>query len=252
MPATLPWKTAWITGASSGIGREIAIRLAAAGCRTAISARSAATLAELATAHSGLVAVPFDVRDAAAARAAAASVTDRIGAPDLLLLNAGIGVFKSASRLDAQLFRDAVETNVIGTGNVLAAILPAMIERGSGQIALMGSLAGYRGFPRAIHYAPTKAAIRSMADCLRFDVEHKGLAVSIINPGYIETPLTASNENPMPGLMPLAPAVDRIIAGLAARQFEIAFPWHMALLVKLGARVSNAAYFRVTRWTVGR
>jgi NAD(P)-dependent dehydrogenase (short-subunit alcohol dehydrogenase family) len=251
MTTTLPWKTAWVTGASSGLGREIALRLSAGGCRVAISARSADKLAAMEREHAGLVAVPFDVKDSAAAARAATEVVARFGPPDLVLLNAGIGVFKSAARLDADLFRDAFETNVIGMGNVLAAILPAMVERGSGHVALMGSLAGYRGFPYAIHYAPTKAAIRSMADCLRFDVGRKGLDVTIINPGYIETPLTEKNENPMPGLMPLAPAIDRIMAGLVARKFEIAFPWHMALLVKLGVRVSNAAYFRVTRWTVG-
>lgn len=251
MPRALPWKTAWVTGASSGIGHEISLRLAAGGCRVAISARSADKLALMRREHADFLSVPFDVKDTAATARAAAEVVAHFGPPDLVLLNAGVGVFKSAARLDADLFREAFETNVIGMGNALAAILPAMIERGSGHIALMGSLAGYRGFPHAIHYAPTKAAIRSMADCLRFDVGAKGLDVTIINPGYIETPLTAANEYPMPGLMPLAPAIDKIMAGLVARKFEIAFPWHMALLVKLGVRISNGAYFRATRWTVG-
>lgn len=251
MTKSLPWKTAWVTGASTGIGREIAMRLARGGCRVVASARSADKLAALAAEVPGIEAVAFDVRDTAATATAAADVIARIGVPDLVLANAGIGVFKSAARMDVARFRDAVETNVIGTGNVIAAIVPAMVERGRGHIALMGSLAGYRGFPRAIHYAPTKAAIRSMADCLRFDVEAKGIDVTIINPGYIETPLTAGNDNAMPGLMPLAPAIDKIMAGLVARKFEIAFPWHMALLVKLGTKVSNATYFRFTRWTVG-
>ncbi len=252
MTKSLPWKTAWVTGASTGIGREIALRLARGGCRVAVSARSADKLAALAAEVPGIEPVAFDVRDTAATAAAATEVIARIGVPDLVLANAGVGVFKSAARMNAELFRQAVETNVIGTGNVVASVVPAMVERGRGHIALMGSLAGYRGFPRAIHYAPTKAAIRSMADCLRFDVEAKGIDVTIINPGYIETPLTAGNDNVMPGLMPLAPAIDKIMAGLVARKFEIAFPWRMALLVKLGAKVSNATYFRFTRWTVGK
>ena len=252
MSTPLPWTTAWVTGASSGIGREIAIRLARGGCRVAVSARSADKLAALAADVPGIEPVAFDVRDTTATAAAAAEVIARIGVPDLVLANAGVGTFKSAARMNAELFRQAVETNVIGTGNVIAAVVPVMVERGRGHIALMGSLAGYRGFPRAIHYAPTKAAIRSMADCLRFDVEAKGIDVTVINPGYIETPLTAGNDNAMPGLMPLAPAIDKIMAGLVARKFEIAFPWRMALLVKLGAKVSNASYFAFTRWTMGK
>lgn len=251
MSASLPWRSAWVTGASSGLGREIALRLAAGGCRVAVSARSADKLTELQAAHAAIAAFPLDVRDAGATRAVIEAIVTRTGLPDLVVLNAGMGTFKSAARLDAELFRNAFETNVIAMGNALAVLAPLMVARGSGHIALMGSLAGYRGFPRAIHYAPTKAAVRSMADCLRFDLEPKGITITIINPGYVETPLTATNENPMPGLMPLAPAVDRIMKGLAAKRFEIAFPWPMALAVKIGVRVSNFSYFTVSRWMMG-
>lgn len=252
MSDKLPWSTAWVTGASTGIGRGLVERLARGGTKVAASARSADKLVALAGENPLIVPVPFDVRDLAAAKTSAAIVSERIGVPDLVVLNAGIGRFKSAARFDADHFRDAVETNVIGMGNVLGSIVPAMVERGSGHIALMGSLAGYRGFPKAGHYAPTKAAIRSLADCLRFDLEGKGLTITIINPGYVETPLTDGfDDHPMPGLMGLDPALDLIIDGLIAKKFEIAFPRRMALLVKLGTRVSNFSYFRITRWTVG-
>ena len=247
----MPWRTAWVTGASTGIGRAVALRLASQGVDVAVSARTAEKLDALAAEQRHIHAFPLDVRDGAATVQTFAAITDRMGVPDLVMLNAGIGIFKSASRFDPALFRNAFETNVIAMGNALAAVIPRMVERGSGHIALMGSLAGYRGFARAVHYAPTKAAIRSMADCLRFDLEPKGIAITIINPGYIETPLTAANDAPMPGLMPLEPAVDRIVSGLARRRFEIAFPWHMALAVKIGVRVSNNPYFRVTRWFAG-
>lgn len=252
MSGPLPWSTAWVTGASTGIGRGLVERLAKGGTKVAASARSADKLAALADEHSQVLPMPFDVRDLAATKEAAGNVIQRLGVPDLVVLNAGIGRFKSASRFDAEHFRDAVETNVIGMGNVLGSMVPEMVERGSGHIALMGSLAGYRGFPKAGHYAPSKAAIRSLADCLRFDLERKGLTISIINPGYVETPLTEGFEDhPMPGLMALDPALDIIMSGLAARKFEIAFPRRMALLVKLGTRVSNFTYFRITRWTMG-
>ncbi len=245
------WSTAWVTGASSGLGRALALRLAADGCKVAVSARSADTLEKLCATNANLAAFPFDVRDHGKATDIASKIVADLGVPDLIVLNAGIGTFKNAARFDAGLFRNAFETNVIGIGNALAPIVPLMVERGSGHIALMGSLAGFRGFPRAAHYAPTKAAVRSLAECLRFDLEEKGITVTIINPGYVETPLTDDLEIPMPGLMPLDTAIDKIMTGLHKRRYEIAFPWHMELLVKLGVRVSNATYFAVTRWTAG-
>lgn len=246
------WKTAWVTGASTGLGRAIALRLASGGCRVAISARSADKLAALAAEHPSLVPFPLDVTDTEATAAVAEQIIAQMGVPDLVVLNAGIGVFKNSARLDANLFRRAIETNTIGIANALAPIVPGMVARGSGHIALMGSLASYRGFPRAAHYAPTKAAVKSLAECLRCDLEEKGIDITLISPGYIETDLTEGIEVPKPGLMGLAPAVDRIMRGLEGRRYEIAFPWHIAYLVKLGARVWSEAYFFVIRWTVGR
>ncbi|MFV0367206.1 MAG: SDR family NAD(P)-dependent oxidoreductase [Hyphomicrobiaceae bacterium] len=246
-----PWSTVWITGASGGLGREIARRLAQRGCSVAVSARSAEKLDDLCATSARLHAFPLDVRDKEKSAAVVNQIVKTLGVPDLVILNAGIGKFKKATRFDADAFRTAFETNVIGMGNALEAIIPAMVARGSGHIALMGSLAGYRGFPRAAHYAPTKAAVRSLAECLYLDLEDKGIEVTVINPGYVETELTDGLDVPMPGLMALAPAVDRIIRGLEKEKYEIAFPFPMAMLVKLGVRVSNYSYFFATRWTMG-
>lgn len=248
-PAT--WSTAWVTGASTGLGRALALRLAAEGCKVAVSARSADKLASLCAGNPNLSAFPLDVRDTERTAVVANDIVAALGIPDLIVLNAGVGTIKKASHFDAQVFRNACETNVIGIGNALAPFVPLMVERGSGHIALMGSLAGFRGFPRAAHYAPTKAAVRSLAECLRFDLEEKGIDVTIINPGYVETPMTERIEIPMPGLLALEPAVDKIMTGLRKRRYEIAFPWYMELLVKLGMRVSNVTYFKITRWTMG-
>lgn len=244
------WSTAWVTGASTGLGRALALRLAADGCKVAVSARSADKLAALCASNPNLIPFPLDVRDTERTAVVANEIISTIGVPDLVILNAGIGVFKKATRFDAELFANAVETNVIGIGNALQPIVPPMVERGLGHIALMGSLAGFRGFPRAAHYAPTKAAVRSLAECLRFDLEEKGIDITIINPGYVETPMTDELDVPMPGLMAIEPAVDKIMTGLRKRRYEISFPWYMELLVKLGLRVSNFTYFKITRWTV--
>jgi len=223
-----------------GLGRALALRLAAQGCKVAVSARSADKLASLCAANPNLVAFPLDVTDSAKTAEVANRIMATLGVPDLVILNAGIGVFKSATHFDAALFRTAIETNVIGIGNALEPIVPAMVERGSGHIALMGSLAGFRGFP-----------VRSLAECLRFDLEDKGIDVTIVNPGYVETPMTDNLKSPMPGLMALEPAIGKILTGLHKRRFEVSFPWHMALLVKLGLRVSNVTYFAITRFTMG-
>lgn len=251
MTDRITWSTAWVTGASTGIGRALALRLAAEGCKVAVSARSAEKLANLCAEHPNLTAYPLDVRDTEQTAEVAAKIVADLGVPDLIILNAGIGEFKNATRFSADLFRRAFETNVIGIGNALAPIVPLMVERGSGHIALMGSLSGFRGIPRAAHYAPTKAATRSLAECLRFDLEEKGIDITIINPGYVETPMTDNLQVPMPGLMSLDRATQKIMSGLHKRSFEISFPWHMALLVKLGMRISNFSYFRITRWTMG-
>lgn len=246
------WSTAWVTGASSGLGLSIAQRLARQGTKVAVSARSAEKLDALCATDPNLLAYPLDVRDAAASERVAGEIVAAIGIPDLVILNAGVGIFKNATGFDGNIFRTAVETNVLGIGNALSAIIPLMVARGSGHIALMGSLASFRGIPHAAHYAPTKAAIRSLAECLRFDLEEKGINVTIINPGYVETPLTERIESPMPGLMPLDPAIDRIIEGLEKRRYEIAFPWRMVRLVKLGMAAPNSAYFAISRWILGR
>lgn len=245
------WSTAWVTGASTGLGRALALRLATQGCKVAVSARSADKLQSLCGQSPNLYPFPLDVADTAKTAAVAKEIVERIGVPDLLILNAGVGIFKKATHFDAAQFRTAVETNVIGLGNALEPLVPAMIERGSGHIVLMGSLASFRGIPRGAHYAPSKAAVRSLAECLRLDLEDKGIDVSIVNPGYVETPMTESFDFPMPGLMALEPAVDKIMTGLLRRRYEISFPWYMVLLVKLGVRVSNVTYFAITRWTMG-
>jgi len=247
----VPWKTAWVTGASSGIGQGFARRLSEAGCRVAVSARSADALNALATEHEGIVSFPVDLRDKGQTTRTAAAVCEQLGVPDLVFLSAGIGFFSSAARLDSALFRQAMETNVIAIADILSVIVPRMLERGSGHIALLGSLAGYRGLPKGITYAPTKAAVRSMADCLQIDLAPKGLTISVINPGYIDTPMIEANDFPMPFIVPLDRALDHIMKGLVRGRFEITFPWQMALVVKLGSMLPNGSYFRMVQRTIG-
>lgn len=245
MPA--PWRTAWITGASSGIGRELAIALAERGVTVAASARSTDKLAELARTYKGIAPLPFDVMDAAAAAEAASSIAGTLGPIDLAVFNAGIWEPMSARDYSAATAAHSMAVNYIGIANCLEVALPPMLERNGGHIALMSSLAGYRGHARTAAYSPSKAAVISLAECLRCSLAGSGITISLINPGFVATPLSAVNRFKMPFMLPVEDAVQRIIRGLERRKYEIAFPWQLVGLMKLGRILPNEAYFWFAR-----
>ena len=190
MDKALPWKTAWVTGASTGIGREIALQLAAAGVRVAASARSNEKLATL---GNGIVPVPIDVRDADACRQAVDRIESELGPIDLVVLGAGTYAPVAITSIDPTQFAHTMDTNYMGVVNGLAAIAPRMLARGRGQISWIASVAGFVGLPKAAAYGPTKAALINLAECLEPEMKLKGVQISVINPGFVATPLTASS-----------------------------------------------------------
>jgi short-subunit dehydrogenase len=245
--ADADWKSVWITGASSGIGHEVALRLAQRGAKVAASARSADKLGELAALSRNITAYPLDVTDAAAATAAHAAIVAAQGPLDLVLLNAGVWRVMGASNFSADAAREAMRVNYFGIVNALGPVIPAMVARGRGNIALMGSVAGYRGLPGGAAYGPTKAAIISLAEILAPDLAQKGVRVSIINPGYVATPMTAPNDFPMPYIVSVETAADHILTGLEKGRFEIAFPWQSAATLKLARIFPYPLYFWFAR-----
>jgi short-subunit dehydrogenase len=246
MPA--PWRTAWITGASSGIGRALAVALAERGVTVAASARSADKLADLARAHRGIAPLPLDVLDAAALAEAVRSIAGTLGPIDLAVLNAGTWESMSTRNFSAAKAARSMAVNYQGIVNGIEVLLPAMLERGKGHIALMASVAGYRGLsPLTAAYAPAKAAVINLAEGLHNDLAARGIAVSVINPGYVDTPMTATNTFPMPFIVPVEDAARRIVAGLEKRKFEIAFPWQLVAMMKLGRLLPNRLFFRYAR-----
>ena len=250
----LPWKTAWITGASSGIGRALALALAREGVVVAASARSRGALEALATeAGSGrILPTPLDVADRDAVKAAAeAAIRVLRGPPDLAVLNAGTYLPMTAAGFDAARFRTQVEVNLMGTVHMLEALLPAYLAARKGHIAIVSSVAGYRGLPTSAAYGATKAALSNLAESLKYDLDRAGVKLQLVNPGFVKTPLTDKNDFKMPFLMPVDKAVARMIAGLQTNRFEITFPrrftWQMKLLRVLPYRL----YFAVTRRRTG-
>lgn len=245
---------AWITGASSGIGRQLALELVARGWTVAATARREPELAALAAEAKGrIVVAPADVTDAQAVSAAVHRVQTEAGRPiALAALNAGTYLHDSAQRFDLDAFARQVRVNIDGTAIALASVMPAMIARGAGQIAIVSSVAGYRGLPRAIAYSATKAALIAMAESLKFDLDRSGVMINVVNPGFVKTPLTDRNDFPMPFLMPVEAAAKRIADGLARGRFEIAFPRRFAAILKLMRILPYALYFPLVGRTTRR
>ncbi|WP_114374610.1 SDR family NAD(P)-dependent oxidoreductase [Elioraea thermophila] len=246
---------AWITGASSGIGRQLALELVRRGWTVAVTARRAEELARLAAeAPAGrILPAPADVTEPEAVAQAVREVETRGGRPiALAVLNAGTYLPDSAEGFDLAAFTLQVKVNVLGTANALAAVMPAMIARRGGQVAIVSSVAGYRGLPRAIAYGATKAALIAMSESLKFDLDRTGVMINLVNPGFVKTPLTDKNDFPMPFLIPVERAAERIADGLARGRFEIAFPWRFVAILKTLRVLPYALYFPLVGLTTGR
>lgn len=248
MAATLPWKTAWVTGASTGIGREIVLQLAAAGVKVAASARTADKLDAL---GEGILKVPLDVSDEAACQAAVEQIEGQLGPLDLAVLGAGTYSPVAIEDLDPAVFARTMNTNYLGVVNCLAALAPRMLARGQGHISWIASVAGYVGLPKAAAYGPTKAALINLGECLYPEMKLKGVAISVINPGFVATPLTAQNDFDMPFLMQPPEAARRTIEGLAAGRFEIAYPRRFVAILKSLRALPYPMFFRfITRFVL--
>lgn len=246
------WKTVWITGASTGIGRELSLQLARGGVRVAASARSREKLEALAAEHANITAVPLDVTIAADAAAAHARISAELGPIDLAVLNAGVWDQMGADNYDAAQAMRTMAVNYGGAANALAPLLTDMRARRSGHIAIVASVAGYRGLPKSIGYAPSKAALISLAEVLRLDAAPQGITVSLINPGFVDTPMTAVNKFPMPFMITAQDAAARILRGLERQKFEIVFPWSLALPLKILRALPYSAWFALARRLSGK
>jgi len=200
-------KTVWLVGASSGIGEATAHALHARGARVVVSARKADALAAFVQAHTGAEALPLDVTDCAAVQAAADTL--RRGGPlDVVLYCAGYYKEQRATQFDLADMLRHNDVNYNGALYVLQAVLPAFLAQRSGHISLISSVAGYRGLPKSLAYGPTKAALINLAETLYLDLKDSGIGVSLVCPGFVETPLTAQNEFTMPGLIQPAQAAE--------------------------------------------
>lgn len=243
-------KHIWLVGASAGIGAALAKALASAGATLTVSARNFELLSALVQEMAGNAhrAITLDVTDAVSVDAAWAKVTDTTF-PDMVIYNAGAYEPMAATEFDLKKIEQIVDVNFRGALRVLSHVIPAFVARDAGHIALVGSVAGYRGLPGAMGYGASKAALIHFAENLRADFARTNIGVTIINPGFVKTQLTAKNDFYMPCMITPEMAAASIMRGFTRDDFEIYFPHRFTRVLKFFRLLPNGIYFRLLRAT---
>ena len=247
-------RRAWVLGASSGIGRATASALHARGAEVVVSARGESALQSFVDQHPGSVALALDTAVREDVQVAAARLL-ATGPLDLVFYCAGYYREMRATDFDLDEMLRHQQVNYVGVLHVLGAVLPAMLEaaqRGqAGHLSLISSVAGFRGLPKSLAYGPTKAALINLAETLYLDLHDLGMGVSVINPGFVATPLTAGNDFAMPALISPEVAANAILQGWERGEFDIHFPKRFTRVMKLLRLLPYGLYFPAIRRFTG-
>ena len=239
-------KVAVVTGASSGLGEEMARQLAREGYKVGLTARRAVDLGRVAEEirlEGGKAAVaPADATDPEATAAAFRLLTRQLGPVDLLIANAGVGLDLAALDFQAATFARMVEVNLVAPATAIECVLPAMLARRSGQIVGISSLAGYRGLPGSAGYSATKAGLSALLEGLRPELKRQGITVTVVHPGYVRTPMTEAQRHPQPFLMDVEPAARIILQGVERGQSRVDFPMPMTVFLRMVRLLPDAIY----------
>ena len=255
-PRITDWqgKRVWLIGASSGIGRAVAEALHASGAQVCVSARQMVPLQAFVDQHPGSQALVLDATDAAAVATAAQQLL--AGGPlDLVCYCAGYYKAMRATDIDLPELLRHHQVNVAGALHVLAAVTPALLDAAKAgrapHISLVASVAGWRGLPQSLAYGQTKAALINLAEVLFLDLRPHGVGVSVVCPGFVDTPLTAQNEFPMPALLTPAQAAQAMLRGWARGEFEMHFPRRFTVILKLLRVLPYRWYFALVHRLTG-
>ena len=239
-------KVIWITGASSGIGKALAIKFAENGWIVAASARRENLLKELQNINQNIYPYPLDVTDIEKCKSTAKSIIDNLNGIDICVFGTGMHDPKSEKQFNLNKIREIMEVNYFGTMNSINSIYDYFSEKKNGQISIISSVAGYRGLPAAGAYCASKAALTSFTESLNFEMKMKNVRVSLISPGFIKTPMTDQNDFPMPMIKSPEFAANEIYKGLTEKKgFEIHFPKAFTFIMKFLQILPNGLYFKL-------
>jgi short-subunit dehydrogenase len=244
-------KRVWVIGASTGIGAETARLLLESGARVALSARRVDALKAVANGREHALVVPLDIVDHASVLSARDTIRQQWQSIDLVLVVAGTYNEMRADTFDLAVANQLLDMNIHGVFNCLDAVLPGLLAQGSGGIGIVASVAGFRGLPKALVYGPSKAALINLCESLYLDLRPRGIAVYLINPGFVETPLTAANDFRMPALISARTAARELVRGLERGEFHIHFPRRFTNWMRVARLLPYRVYFWLIRKGTG-
>jgi short-subunit dehydrogenase len=249
--AEISYRTALITGASSGLGRGLALWFAQRGTRVFAVARRKDHLAALAeearAAGTTIEPVELDVSRADETVERIRAIDADCGGLDMVVANAGVGGPTNGRRFDWARAKQILDVNVTGTAATLGAVLPQMVERKKGHVVGVSSLAAFRGLPKNAAYSGSKAFLRIFMESLRVDLRGTGVRVTCIYPGFVKSEMTANNPFPMPFLLETQDAVERMGKAIARGETEVTFPWQLSTAVRLMRVMPNPLFETVAK-----
>ena len=239
-------KTIWITGASTGIGRALAIKFAKNGWNVAASARRENLLKELEELNQNIYSFPLDVTDKEKCKEVFKKVEDKFKTIDISFFSTGTWDPGKEKEIDVEQIEKVMKVNFFGTLNCIKSVEKYYRNKRIGHISIVSSIAGYRGLPNSTGYGPSKSALNNLAESLFFDFKRYGVRVSLISPGFIKTPMTDKNDFKMPFLKTTDFAADKIYDGLVnTNKFEIHFPKQLTLILKLLRILPYSLYLKL-------
>jgi short-subunit dehydrogenase len=239
-------KNIWITGASSGIGKALAIKFANEGWKVAASARRENLLKELNQENENIHPFPLDVTNIDQCKAVFGNIVEKFKNIEISIFGTGIHDPKSEKKFNLNKIREIMEVNYFGTMNCINAVYDYYNNKKSGQISIISSVAGYRGLPAAGAYCASKSALTSFAETLQFEMKRKNVRVSLVSPGFIKTPMTDQNDFPMPMIKSPEFAAEQIYIGLLKKKgFEIHFPKAFTYFLKFLRILPTSIYFKL-------
>ena len=239
-------KKVWITGASSGIGKALAIKFANQGWEIAASARRKNLLKELNHIHHNIHPFPVDVTNSTNVKKVFDEIINKFKTIDICVFSAGINYTQFENNLSEEKIRNSMEVNFFGTLNCIIAVNNFFKKKGEGHISMIASLAGYRGLPSKSGYSASKAALINLAESIYLDFKRYGIKVTVINPGFIKTPMTDKNNFNMPMIKSAEFAAEKIFEGLTGKgSFEIHFPKIFSFMIKFLRILPIGFYFKI-------